>query len=31
VGPVQITPDETSCVYSYRRVLDDLYLATGLR
>jgi len=31
VGPVQITPDETSYVYSYRRVLDDLYLATGLR
>jgi Tol biopolymer transport system component/predicted Ser/Thr protein kinase len=31
VGPAQITPDETSYVYSYRRALDDLYLATGLR
>jgi serine/threonine protein kinase/Tol biopolymer transport system component len=31
VGPIQITPDETSYVYSYRRALDDLYLATGLR
>jgi eukaryotic-like serine/threonine-protein kinase len=31
VGPVQITPDETSYVYSYRRALDELYLATGLR
>ncbi|HEU5251115.1 MAG TPA: protein kinase [Thermoanaerobaculia bacterium] len=30
VGPVQITPDETSYVYSYRRALDHLYLATGL-
>jgi len=28
---VQITPDEKSYVYSYRRALDDLYLATGLR
>jgi Tol biopolymer transport system component/predicted Ser/Thr protein kinase len=31
VGPIQIAPDETSYVYSYRRALDDLYLATGLR
>jgi WD40 repeat protein/predicted Ser/Thr protein kinase len=31
VGPVQITKDETSYVYSYRRALDELYLATGLR
>jgi Tol biopolymer transport system component/predicted Ser/Thr protein kinase len=31
VGPIEITPDEASYVYSYRRALDDLYLATGLR
>ncbi len=31
VGPIQISPDETSYVYSYRRRLDDLYLATGLK
>jgi Tol biopolymer transport system component/predicted Ser/Thr protein kinase len=31
VGPVQITKDETSYVYSYRRALDELYLAIGLR
>ena len=31
VGPIQIAPDETSYVYSYRRALDELYLATGLR
>ena len=31
VGPVLIAPDGKSYVYSYRRVLDDLYLATGLR
>ena len=30
-GPAQITPDESSYVYSYRRALDELYLATGLR
>jgi Tol biopolymer transport system component/predicted Ser/Thr protein kinase len=30
-GPIQIAPDEKSYVYSYRRVLDDLYLASGLR
>jgi Tol biopolymer transport system component len=31
VGPAQITPDETSYVYSYRRALDELYLVNGLR
>ena len=31
VGPIVIAPDETSYVYSYRRALDELYLATGLR
>ena len=31
VGPIEISPDETSYVYSYRRALDELYLATGLR
>jgi Tol biopolymer transport system component len=31
VGPMQIAPDETSYVYSYRRALDELYLATGLK
>ncbi|HEY6050776.1 MAG TPA: hypothetical protein VIZ58_05960, partial [Thermoanaerobaculia bacterium] len=31
VGPIQIAPDEKSYVYSYRRVLDELYLATGMR
>ncbi len=31
VGPIKIAPDETSYVYSYRRTLDELYLATGLR
>jgi serine/threonine protein kinase/Tol biopolymer transport system component len=31
VGPVLITPDGASYVYSYRRVLDDLFLVTGLR
>jgi len=31
VGPIQIAPNETSYVYSYRRALDELYLATGLR
>jgi Tol biopolymer transport system component len=31
VGPMRITPDGTSYVYSYRRALDELYLATGLR
>jgi Tol biopolymer transport system component len=31
VGPIQISPDEKSYVYSYRRSLDELYLATGMR
>jgi len=31
VGPIHIAPDEKSYVYSYRRSLDELYLATGLR
>jgi hypothetical protein len=30
VGPIQIAPDGVSYVYSYRRALDELYLATGL-
>jgi Tol biopolymer transport system component len=31
VGPIVISPDEQSYVYSYRRGLDDLYLAKGMR
>ncbi|HKC83534.1 MAG TPA: hypothetical protein VKD46_06010, partial [bacterium] len=31
VGPIEIAPNETSYVYSYRRGLGELYLATGLR
>ena len=31
VGPIVITPDGKSCVYSYRRALDDLFLVTGLK
>jgi Tol biopolymer transport system component len=31
VGPIQIAPDEKSYVYSYRRVLGELYLVTGIR
>ena len=31
VGPIVIAPDGASYVYSYRRALDELYLATGLR
>ncbi len=31
VGPILIAPDDTSYVYSYRRALDELYLATGLK
>jgi Tol biopolymer transport system component/predicted Ser/Thr protein kinase len=31
VGPIVIAPDEKSYVYSYRRTLDELYLATGMR
>jgi hypothetical protein len=28
IGPILITPDGKSYVYSYRRTLEDLYLAT---
>ncbi|MFY9552049.1 MAG: protein kinase [Thermoanaerobaculia bacterium] len=31
VGPVVVAPDGASYVYSYRRTLDELYLATGIR
>jgi len=31
VGPIVVAPDESSYVYSYRRGLDELFLATGLR
>jgi len=31
VGPIVISPNEASYVYSYRRALGELYLATGLR
>jgi Tol biopolymer transport system component len=31
IGPVVIAPDGSSYVYSYRRVLDELGVATGLR
>ena len=31
VGPAVVSADEKGCVFSYRRVLGDLYLATGLR
>ena len=31
IGPIRITPDGKSYVYSYRRTLEDLYVATGLR
>jgi Tol biopolymer transport system component/predicted Ser/Thr protein kinase len=31
VGPIVIAPDESSYVFSYRRAIDELYLATGLR
>ena len=30
-GPAVIAPNEKSYVWSYRRVLGDLYLATGLK
>jgi Tol biopolymer transport system component/predicted Ser/Thr protein kinase len=30
-GPAMISPDGTTYVYSYRRVLGDLFLATGMR
>jgi Serine/threonine protein kinase len=31
IGPILITPDGKSYVYSYRRLLDDLFLVTGLK
>jgi len=31
IGPILITPDGKSYVYSYRRLLDDLILMTGLK
>ncbi len=31
VGPVVIAPDGSSYVYSYRRILDELYVVTGMR
>jgi hypothetical protein len=31
VGPIVISSDESSYVYSYRRALEELYLATGLK
>lgn len=30
IGPILITPDGKSYVYSYRRMLEDLYLVAGL-
>ena len=31
VGPAVVSPDGSSYVYSYRRLLDELYVVTGLR
>ena len=31
MGPIAIAPDESSYVYSYRRSIDELFLATGLK
>jgi Tol biopolymer transport system component len=31
VGPVVVAPDGATYVYSYRRALDELYVATGIR
>ena len=31
IGPIYISPDGKSYVYSYRRQLDDLFLVTGLK
>jgi Tol biopolymer transport system component len=31
IGPVVLSPDGSSYVYSYRRILDELYVATGIR
>jgi hypothetical protein len=31
MGPIVMTPDGNSYVYSYRRTLDELFLVEGLR
>jgi hypothetical protein len=31
MGPILMTPDGKSYVYSYRRTLDELFLLEGLR
>jgi eukaryotic-like serine/threonine-protein kinase len=31
IGPIQMTPDGKSYVYSYRRTLDELFLVEGLK
>ena len=31
ISPILITPDGKSYAYSYRRLLDDLFLVTGLK
>jgi hypothetical protein len=31
IGPILMTPDGKSYVYSYRRTLDELFLVEGLR
>ncbi len=31
IGPVLLSADGESYVYSYRRILDDLYVVTGAR
>ena len=31
VSPAHVAPDGKSYVYSYRRLLEDLYLVTGLK
>ena len=31
IGPILVTPDGKSYLYSYRRLLDDLFLVKGLR
>jgi hypothetical protein len=31
VSPARVTPDGKAYVYSYRRLLDDLFLVTGLK
>jgi hypothetical protein len=31
IGPIYITPDGKSYLYSYRRTLDELFLVTGVK